>query len=75
MSAAQARVDSIARHLARAARKGEDVGDQLAAACRLAAAMVGGSERLVAGRPGSWEAEHVRSLAGGWEYELGGTER
>ena len=28
----------------------------------------GGSEALVAGRPGSWEAEHVRRLAAGADF-------
>mgnify|MGYP005818192933 CR=1 FL=1 len=62
------RIERIARELAAAARAGEDVGDVLAAACSLAAARVGDDETLVNGRPGSWEADHVRALASGWEY-------
>ena len=62
------RVEAIARVLAAAAREGTDVGDLLGAACSLAAARVGSDDALVNGRPGSWEADHVRGLAGGWEY-------
>lgn len=51
------RAQTLARILAKAAREGVDVGDLLASACRTAAAAVGGAERLVGGRPGSWEDE------------------
>jgi hypothetical protein len=43
--------------------------DVVAAGLRRAAARVGGVERLIARRSGSWEAEGVRNLAGGWEDE------
>jgi hypothetical protein len=43
--------------------------DVVAAGLRRAAARVGGVERLIARRSGSWEAEGVRNLAGGWEYQ------
>lgn len=78
------RATRIAAMLARHAQEGGDVGDLLAAACREAAVRVyrrtvkelplwplDGAELLAGGRPGSWEAEHVRALAGGWEHEPG----
>lgn len=45
-----------------------DFGDVLAAALTQAADRLGGVEQLVAGRPGSWEADHVRCLAGHPSY-------
>lgn len=55
----------IAIELVRAHRAGVDIGDVLAQACRAAAREVG--DDLTAHRPGSWEAEHVRGLSGGWD--------
>lgn len=81
MTTTRTRVDRLADMLVSAASGGDDVGDVLAAACRKAAARLNASippgwdspadelEALLAGRSGSWEAEHVRGLAGGWEYE------
>lgn len=73
------RVEAIARMLVKAAREGEDVGDILGAACSIAASRLyaaqpadyreDGDYLLTAGRPGSWEADHVRALAGGWDYQ------
>lgn len=75
------RTTRIASTLYRAALEGVDVGDLLAAACRTAAARLDGTtppgwdgpadglDALLAGRSGSWEAEHVRGLAGGWEHD------
>lgn len=70
----------IAQTLAAAARDGWDVADLLAGACREAAVELDGihndvgtiyrgDDALVAGRPGSWESEHLRGLAGGWEHD------
>lgn len=81
MSAFTGRRDRIAGMLTMHAAEGGDVGDLLAAACRAAAARLDGTtpegfdaprrgnEALVAGRPGSWEAEHIRALVAGWEHE------
>lgn len=40
-----------------------DFSDWLSAVLAEVAENVGGTDQLVAGRPGSWEAEHVRGLA------------
>ena len=81
MNGFSSRRDVIAQLLDEHAREGGDVGDLLAAACRAAAVRLDGStppgydipragdEALVAGRPGSWEADHVLGLAGGWKYD------
>ncbi|MFE2994299.1 hypothetical protein ACFXG4_05115 [Nocardia sp. NPDC059246] len=42
-----------------------DFGAFLASALTTVAANVGGVDRLTAGRSGSWEADHIRNLAGG----------
>lgn len=50
----------------------EDVADLVAHALASAAANVGGIERLLAGRPGSWEADLIRQLVAGtvgWDAE------
>jgi hypothetical protein len=46
-----------------------DFGGWLAGVLEHVARERGGSESLVAGRPGSWEAEHVRRLAAGADFE------
>ena len=43
----------------------QDFGGRLASVLEAVARERGGSEALVAGRPGCWEAEHVRRLAAG----------
>ena len=48
-----------------AARCERDLGGWLAHVLAAAAAELGSSEALTAGRPGSWEAEHVRALVKG----------
>ena len=48
-----------------AAAAEHDFGGWLAEVLEGVARDLGGSEALVAGRPGSWEAEHVRRLAAG----------
>lgn len=45
------------------ARAGDDLGDVVSAALGIVANRLGGIEELVRGRPGSWEAEHIRQLA------------
>lgn len=53
----------IAAVLVEARKAHEDVGELLAAALQRAANQLGDVEALVAGRPGSWEADIVRRLA------------
>lgn len=47
----------------------QDFGGWLAHVLEDVARELGGSESLVAGRPGSWEAEHVRRLAAGADFD------
>jgi hypothetical protein len=46
-----------------------DFGGWLAHVLEDVARERGGSETLVAARPGSWEAEHVRHLAAGADFD------
>lgn len=62
-SEAQARLLDLIEDITDVVRAGDDLGDVLSAALGVVANRVGGIEDLVAGRPGSWEAEHVRRLA------------
>jgi hypothetical protein len=48
-----------------AARDQRDFGGWLAGILCEVAAELGSTDALVAGRPGSWEADHVRGLAKG----------
>jgi len=48
----------------------QDFGGWLAGVLEDIARERGGSDSLVAGRPGSWEAEHVRRLAAGADFDL-----
>jgi glyoxylase-like metal-dependent hydrolase (beta-lactamase superfamily II) len=43
----------------------EDVGETIARACARLAAELGGTEQVLANRPGSWEASAVRELLRG----------
>ena len=55
-----------------AVRAEHDVGGWLAGVLVTVAADLGSTHALVAGRPGSWEAEHVRGLVNGtvgWDDE------
>jgi hypothetical protein len=62
--------EALARLLVWAYEDGCEIAeDVVAAGLRRAAARVGGVERLIGRRSGSWEAEAVRNLAGGWEDE------
>lgn len=60
---ATARIVDLVEDLVDVVRAGDDLGDVLSCALGQAADRVGGVEALVAGRPGSWEADHVRQLA------------
>jgi len=51
--------------LVKAARSGMDFPGYLAAILARAAARLGSTEALLAGRPGSWEASHLRALLTG----------
>jgi hypothetical protein len=48
-----------------AAASGEDFAEWVAVALARTAARIGGTEALLAARPGSWEAGHVRALLEG----------
>jgi hypothetical protein len=55
-----------------AARAEHDFGGWLAGVLATVAADLGSTHALTAGRPGSWEAEHVRGLVNGtvgWDDE------
>jgi len=55
-----------------AVRAEHDFGGWLAGVLATVAADLGSTQALVAGRPGSWEAEHVRGLVSGtvgWDDE------
>ena len=58
---------TIAAHKAilQAVRDEQDFGGWLAGVLASVSAEVGSTEALTAGRPGSWEAEHVRGLVNG----------
>lgn len=71
MSREELLADAV-RVLTRAARESGDFADFLAAAAAGAAANVGGTETLLAGRSGSWEADFTRQLVAGtvgWDGE------
>lgn len=60
------RTTSAAAELILAAHgAGHDIAEWLAAALAQAAARLGSTEALLANRPGSWEASHVRALLAG----------
>ena len=61
--AALHRVQAIEDAVVAAVQAGDDLGDVLSLALGQAADRLGGYEALVAGRPGSWEADLVRRLA------------
>jgi hypothetical protein len=62
--------EALARLLVWAHEDGCEIAeDVVAAGLRKAAALLGGLDRLIARRSGSWEASNVENLAGGWEYE------
>jgi hypothetical protein len=56
-------IEQMAEIMVKARRNGEDVGELLAAALQDAAKKLGGADRLVAGRPGSWEADITLRMA------------
>jgi len=58
-------VELAAVGLTRVARAGGDVAEAVAVALARAAAAVGGSEELLSGRLGSWEAALVRQILAG----------
>jgi hypothetical protein len=53
------------RAILQAVRDEHDFGGWLASVLASASADLGSTEALTAGRPGSWEAEHVRGLVNG----------
>lgn len=57
------RVEALADAIVASVRAGDDFGDTLSLALGKAADRVGGVRALVAGRPGSWEAQDVLHLA------------
>jgi hypothetical protein len=64
--------DRAATAVIEAVREEQDFGGWLAGVLATAAAELGSTAALIAGRPGSWEADLVRQLVGGtagWEDE------
>jgi len=59
------RVLSKAAQMSRSDDRPTDFADFLAQVVTAVAANVGGVEALLAGRPGSWEADHVRQIVAG----------
>ncbi len=57
------RITAMASLMVQARKKQKDIGAIIAASLAQAARQLGDSEKLVAGRPGSWEAEIVRRMA------------
>jgi hypothetical protein len=62
---AEARTRYAVRALTLAARTEPDFAGWLGDVLAAVAAEIGGPHRLIAGRPGAWEAHHVIALAGG----------
>jgi hypothetical protein len=56
-------IEKMAEIMVKARRNGEDVGELVAAALQDAAEKLGSADRLVTGRPGSWEADIVLRMA------------
>jgi hypothetical protein len=56
-------IENMAEIMVKARRNGEDVGELIAAALQDAAEKLGSADRLVTGRPGSWEADIVLRMA------------
>jgi hypothetical protein len=54
----------LIRHLVRMARDRVDVAAWIAFIITEASLAAGGDDRLLAGRPGSWESDLVRQLSG-----------
>jgi len=60
---------ALARLLVWAHEDGCEIAeDVVSEGIKLAAARLGGVDRLIGRRSGSWKAEAVKNLAGGWEY-------
>lgn len=59
----EARVSDIREAIIDSVRAGDDLGEVLSVALGQAANRLGSRAALVAGRPGSWEADHVLRLA------------
>lgn len=56
-------IEKMTNIMVKARRNGEDVGELVAAALQDAAEKLGGADRLVTGRPGTWEADIVLKMA------------
>jgi hypothetical protein len=67
MTAGQQPVDdrAVVEQMVAAAASGTDFAEWLAVALARTAARLGSTEALLAARPGSWEAGHVRALLEG----------
>ncbi len=74
MSTQQERITTMANVMVQARRANEDIGELLAASLHAAARQLGNVEHLVAGRPGSWEADIVRRMASTGDYSAGNPE-
>lgn len=64
------RVTVMASLMVQARKANKDVGRLIASALSTAANELGGVESLVAGRPGSWEADIVRGMAYAGEVSI-----
>jgi hypothetical protein len=61
--------DQAVAAITQAVRAEHDFGGWLSLVLVLAAAQTGSLDDLTAGRPGSWEAEHVDALARGLAFD------
>ena len=59
----QERIAAMANIMVQARRANEDIGELVAAALHDAGEKLGGIDRLVTGRPGSWEANITLNMA------------
>jgi hypothetical protein len=57
--------EALTAAIVRGARAGVDLGDALSTALGAAATELGGVSHVIAGRPGSWESQHLLGLAQG----------
>ncbi len=68
MSAATDYTQAATDAIGAAAEREQDFGGWLSGVSEQVARERGGSQALVAGRPGCWEVEHVRCLGAGAEH-------
>lgn len=69
----QERITAMAEIMIKARQANEDMGELIAEALHKAAEKLGGADKLVVGRPGSWEADIVVRMADAGGYGNYGT--